>query len=337
MKIKYLLILWLAFFSACAAQKEDEPVVVSPSGTYINPSLRQSAPDPTVIRARDGMFYAYATEDVHNVPIFQSSDLMKWTQVGTAFTNSTRPTFLANGAVWAPDIRYINGKYVLYYSLSLWGEINNNGIGVATALTPVGPFTDQGSLVISKNVGVLNSIDQCYFEEDGHKYLIWGSFQGIYYIELADNGLKVKTGSNPIQMAGKAFEATYLYKHNNYYYLFASTGSCCEGLNSTYKTVVGRSNSFVGPYLDKNGNSMLNNACEVVIHGSNAFKGTGHNSGIITDDNGDDWIMYHAFDVAEVNAGRCLMLDKIIWVNDWPTVTEGIPSSSKVKGPVFKN
>jgi arabinan endo-1,5-alpha-L-arabinosidase len=191
--------------------------------------------------------------------------------------------------------------------------------------------------VISDNVGVLNSIDPCYFEEDGHKYLIWGSFQGIYYVELTDNGLKVKTGSTPVRIAGSAFEATYLYKHNDLYYLFASVGSCCEGVNSTYQTVVGRSTSLFGPYLDKNGNSMLDNAYEVVIHGSDAFKGPGHNSGIFTDEKGEDWIMYHAFSATEVNLGRCLMLDKIVWVDNWPTVKDGVPSSTKVQGPTFKN
>ena len=148
----------------------------------------------------------------------------------------------------------------MHYSLSKWGEYNNNGVGVATALSPNGSFTDLGSLVISKNIGVLNSIDQCYFEEDGHKYLIWGSFRGIYYIELSNSGLKVLNGSTPTQIVGTAFEGTYLYKHNNYYYyLFASTGTCCEGLNSTYKTVIGRPTTLFGPYVDKSGN-LMNNA-----------------------------------------------------------------------------
>lgn len=53
-----------------------------------------------------------------------------------------------------------------------------------------------------------------------------------------------------------------------------------------------------------------------MIHGSDAFKGTGHNSGLITDDKGDTWIMYHAYNVSNVNAGRCMMLNKITWTDD---------------------
>lgn len=338
-KITYLLILLLGFFYSCSNSGiDDAPLFGQAASTpYSNPSIRQSFPDPSVIKARDGFFYAYATEDVRNIPIFQSANLVNWTQVGTAFTGSSRPTFLSNGSLWAPDVQYVKGKYVMYYSLSSWGEIHKNGIGVATALNPAGPFTDQGSLLISENIGVLNSIDPCYFEEDGHKYLFWGSFQGIYYVELTDNGLKIKTGSTPVKIAGTAFEATYIHKHGDFYYLFASIGSCCEDLNSTYQTVVGRSTSLLGPYVDKNGKSMLDNAYEVVIRGSDAFKGPGHNSGIFTDEKGEDWIMYHAYKVSDPGLGRCMMLDKIRWTDNWPTVKDGVPSATKVQGPTFKN
>ena len=59
---------------------------------YCNPVLAKSTPDPTVIQAPDGMFYLYATEDIHNIPIYKSPDLVNWTFVGTAFTDATRPT-----------------------------------------------------------------------------------------------------------------------------------------------------------------------------------------------------------------------------------------------------
>ena len=90
---------------------------------YNNPVIKWSLPDPTVIKADDGYFYLYATEDTHNVPIYRSKDLVKWRYAGTAFTDATRPMdFVPNGGIWAPDINYINGQYVLYYSKSEWGK-----------------------------------------------------------------------------------------------------------------------------------------------------------------------------------------------------------------------
>lgn len=92
-----------------------------------------------------------------------------------------------------------------------------------------------------------NSIDPCFVEDNEKKYLFWGSFRGIYAIELSDDGLSLKPGAEKIQVAGTAYEGTYIHKRNGYYYLFASVGTCCEGLNSTYTTVVGRSKNLFIP------------------------------------------------------------------------------------------
>ena len=166
---------------------------------YNNPVIGRSVPDPTVIRAQDGYFYLYGTEDIHNVPIFRSKNLVKWLYAGTAFTDVTRPSMVPGGGIWAPDINYINGKYVMYYSMSVWGGLETCGIGVASADRPEGPFTDHGKLFISKEIGVLNSIDPFYIEDNGHKYLFWGSFRGVYGIELAEDGLSLKQGAQKKQ------------------------------------------------------------------------------------------------------------------------------------------
>ena len=80
---------------------------------YSNPIIYNNLPDPSVIKSKDGFFYLYATEDIRNVPIYRSLDLVNWIFVGTAFTEETRPHFLEKGMIWAPDINYINRKYVL--------------------------------------------------------------------------------------------------------------------------------------------------------------------------------------------------------------------------------
>jgi arabinan endo-1,5-alpha-L-arabinosidase len=171
-------------------------------------------------------------------------DLVHWDFAGTAFTQETRPTFEPKGGLWTPDINYIHDRYVLYYSMSVWGGEQTCGIGVAVADNPEGPFTDRGMMFRSNTIGVQNSIDQNYVEDNGRKYLFWGSFRGIYGIELTDDGLSVKPRAEKQQVSGTAYEGTYIHKRGKYYYLFASTGSCCEGLKSTYTTVVGRSENL---------------------------------------------------------------------------------------------
>ena len=297
---------------------------------YSNPVVPYSLPDPTVIKAADGYFYLYATEDIRHTPIHRSSDLVNWKLVGTAFSDSTRPSFEPKGGIWAPDINLIGGKYVMYYSMSVWGGEMTCGIGVAVSNKPEGPFTDRGKLFRSNEIGVQNSIDPFYIEDAGKKYLFWGSFHGIFAIELSTDGLTVKPGAVKQQIAGTAYEGTYILKKDAYYYLFASIGSCCEGVKSTYKTVVGRSDNLFGPYLNKEGKSMSENQHEILIHGNERFVGTGHNSEIVSDNAGKSWILYHAVDIAKPK-GRVLMLDEIVWKDRWPSVEGNSPSISWLK------
>lgn len=326
------------FFSAIACNsknKKGEPVTGSKDKYYSNPVINKSLPDPTIIKAQDGYFYLYATENTRNTPIYKSENLTDWTFIGTAFTNDTRPTFEPKGGLWAPDINFINGHYVLYYSMSVWGGEWTCGIGAAVADKPEGPFTDKGKLFRSNEIGVQNSIDQFYIEEDGKKYLFWGSFRGIYAIELSDDGLKVKDGAEKKQIAGTAFEGTYIHKRGKYYYLFASIGTCCEGVKSTYQLVAGRSETLFGPYYDKTGKDMMDNGYSLVIGSNDRFVGNGHCSEIVQDDKGNDWIFYHGIDKQNPQ-GRVLMLDQIKWdKQDWPYVENASPSLSSPK-PEFK-
>lgn len=218
--------------------------------------------------------------------------------------------------------------------MSVWGGEWTCGIGCAVADRPEGPFKDCGMMFRSNGIKVQNSIDPFYIEEDGKKYLFWGSFRGIYAIELSKDGLTVKAGATPVQIAGTAYEGTYIHKRGDYYYMFASIGSCCEGLKSTYTTVVGRSKQLMGPYVDKKGNRMLDNHHEVLIHKNESFVGTGHNSEIVTDEAGNDWVLYHAVSVKNPE-GRVLMLDRVSWKDGWPVVTGNAPSVSAEK-PNFK-
>lgn len=310
------------------------PMVVNGQEVYHNPVIDVSVPDPTVIKAQDGHFYLYGTENIRNLPIYRSDDLVNWTYLGTAFTDESRPKWNHKGNMWAPDINYFNGHYVLYYSKSEWGGEWTCGIGVATADKPDGPFTDHGAMFISKDIGVKNSIDQCFIEDNGHKYLFWGSFRGIYAIELSDDGLSVKEGAQKVQVSGTFMEASYVHKRDGYYYLFGSHGTCCEGLRSTYQVTYGRSKNLLGPYVDKEGRPLLENHYEVLLHGNENVAGPGHHAELVTDDNGDDWMLYHGYSRKDPDGGRVVWLDKVEWIDGWPHMQGSQPSTVSVK-PVF--
>lgn len=320
--------LLLILYAATDVNAKEDPV-------YFNPVINRSAPDPTVIRADNGTYYLYSTEDVRNLPIYKSNDLINWEFVGTAFTKETRPKMVPDGNLWAPDIQHVGDKYLLYYSKSKWGGEWECGIGVATATRPEGPFTDHGKLFLSNEIGVQNSIDPIYFNDNGKHYLFWGSFHGIYGIELSADALSVKKGAKPIQIAGSLTEGTNIFRHGDYYYLVGSAGSCCEGERSTYRVVMARSENLFGPYVDKNGESAMENHFSPLLTRSKEVIGPGHNANFVEDDAGQFWMLYHGFDASAPGEGRKVYLERILFDDEgWPKTLSGEPSES-AKAPVI--
>ena len=305
--------------------------------TNRQPVIDMSAPDPTVIRAEDGTFYLYATEDMRNVPIFHSANLVDWKLVGTAFTDNSRPKWLPKGGIWAPDIQRVGGKYHLYYAKSVWGGEWDAGIGVAVSNSPAGPFVDRGCMFTSKQIGIQNCIDPFYIEDGGKKYLFFGSFHGIYGVELTADGLHVKQGAKPREVAGTFMEATYIRRRGGYYYLFGSTGTCCEGARSTYRITIGRSKSLFGPYVDKAGQRLLDNHYNILLDKDDSVLGPGHNAGLITDDAGHDYMFYHGFKASDPDAGRVVWLSRIVWTDGWPSVMMEKDSQKNKIVPVIKS
>ena len=305
--------------------------------TNRQPVIDMSAPDPTVIRAEDGTFYLYATEDMRNVPIFHSANLVDWKLVGTAFTDNSRPKWLPKGGIWAPDIQRVGGKYHLYYAKSVWGGEWDAGIGVAVSNNPAGPFVDRGYMFTSKQIGIQNCIDPFYIEDGGKKYLFFGSFHGIYGVELTADGLHVKQGAKPREVAGTFMEATYIRRRGGYYYLFGSTGTCCEGARSTYRITIGRSKSLFGPYVDKAGQRLLDNHYNILLDKDDSVLGPGHNAGLITDDTGNDYMFYHGFKASDPDAGRVVWLSRIVWADGWPSAMMEKDSQKNETVPVIKS
>ena len=305
-------------------------------GFYANPVRKASSADPTVLEGPDGYFYLTHTETHGRLSLKRSKDLVKWEDRSDIFYPGKRPSFVTKGSIWAPDLNRIGNRFVVYYSMSTWGGIHEAGIGRGIADTLEGNWKDLGKLFISKEIGVTNSIDPFFISDGGGNYLFWGSFHGIYCIGLNADGTGIADGAHPIRIAGNAYEGTYILKKGAYYYLFASTGSCCEGMRSTYTTVVGRSTALTGPYVDRSGRPMLENHHETVLSGNGEFAGPGHNAEIVTDNDGSTWMLYHSYWGQMPFDGRMLMLDRILWdEQEWPYIKSGGKPSFVSRKPRF--
>ncbi|HEX2182408.1 MAG TPA: family 43 glycosylhydrolase [Rubrobacteraceae bacterium] len=348
LRILGLVVLALVLLSSSAGHAQET------AGTYTNPVSKTFADtfaDPAVIKGKDGYWYAYGTTDplregertYHTIPISRSKDLVDWTYVGDAFNAFNRPSWAApDGNLWAPDIRYIDGRYYMYYVVTqttVTDEPNDNAIGVATASTPAGPWTDSGDPVVEPRRGSGNpgdfkwTFDPSQFtDSDGKRYLYYGSYYGgIFVTELSEDG--TETVGEPTMVAlDNRYEGAYVVKHDGYYYLFASSANCCAGPTTGYSVYVGRSESPRGPFVDREGVSMTESRVGgtiVVTPNGNKWVGTGHNA-IVTDLSGEDYFVYHAIDRADpyldepygINE-RPMLLDRLDWIDGWPTVRGG--------------
>lgn len=356
-KVKILPLYLVIWFGSCVSLSTKDSSGMKELGKegeryYSNPVFEPILADPTVLKdPNSGYFYVVGTEDDWGdgqgrqlMPILRSVDLVTWEHLGNAFTS--KPSWKSSGGLWAGDLTYIDDKYFLYYSYSIWAD-PNPAIGLAIADTPEGPYVDHGKLFFSDEIGVPNSIDPFYMEENGKKYLFWGSYnsddnQGTYGIPLSNDGKSVPDFSKKVKIAAGDFEAVTIHKKGGYYYFIGSKGGCCDGANSTYNVRVARSKSLFGPYLDKNGRDIRDrDNGTLILTGNSKFAGPGHNSRIFTDDNGRDWMLYHGIlkSNAKVSSGasrRSLMLDEVIWEDEWPKIINQQPSSEPIEAPYFR-
>jgi arabinan endo-1,5-alpha-L-arabinosidase len=331
----------------------------APGPTYTNPVSRDFADtfaDPAVVRGPDGWWYAYGTSDPlrsgertpHLVPTARSADLVTWSYVNDAFSAANRPSWAAEGAaLWAPDVRQVGNRWLMYYVVTqttVTPGPNDNAIGVATAPTPTGPWTDSGAPVVAPRPGGSGNADDFRWTydpahlvaADGRQYLYYGSYYGgIYAVELTPDGLR--TTGEPTQVAiDNRYEGAYVVPHDGWYYLFASSSNCCAGPVTGYSVFTGRSRSPLGPFLDARGQALTasrTGGTIVVTPNGNRWVGTGHNA-VVTDPAGQDWLAYHAIDRDApyldepfgINR-RPMLLDRLDWVRGWPVVRAGAYAS----------
>ncbi|WP_445263733.1 arabinan endo-1,5-alpha-L-arabinosidase [Rhodohalobacter sp. 8-1] len=120
------------------------------------------------------------------------------------------------------------------------------------------------------------------------------------------------------QSESGAIEAPFIFKKGDYYYLFVSWDRCCRGVNSTYKVVVGRSESITGPYLSKTGQRMDYGGGSIVVKGNDEYAAVGHNS-VYTFD-GTDYLVAHGYDLSDEGRSKLVILEVTWDDDDWPVV-----------------
>lgn len=337
--------------SGSGASPPDENLLAH--ATYTNPVLDADFPDPTVLRAPDGFYYAYGTQSWRddrwiNIQVARSADLVQWHCLGDALPEKPKWAETTQD-FWAPSVIHDGERYLMYYSATpdvCHEPERGHCLAVATATSPEGPFVDMG-LPLLLGMG-FEYIDPMAYDDPatGKRLLYWGSgFQPIKVQELADDRISFAPGSVPTDLVwpnGKkgAFprlvEAAWMIHRDDFYYLFYSGDNCC-GPDAEYGVMVARSPSPTGPF------ETLEEARGVphslMLFKSERWLAPGHNS-IVTDKAGEAWMIYHAIDVNrpretqdhDVNSRRILLIDRIQWRDGWPFI--GTPSEEPQSAPL---
>jgi arabinan endo-1,5-alpha-L-arabinosidase len=317
---------------------------------YANPVIDGDFPDPSLLRAPDGSYYAYATQTKHgdkwvNIQIARSNDLTHWRQLGDALA---KPAWASKTQdFWAPHVIRAGKRYIMYFSAKpdISDERHGLCLGVATANSPGGPFRDIGH-PLQCGAGFVN-IDPMEFDDPatGKHLLYWGSgFEPIRVQELAPDMVSFVPGSSPRELVSPApgrtnfpvlVEGSWMIRRGGYYYLFYSGDNCC-GPKANYAVMVARSKNATGPF--ETFEQATGKPHSIVLEKNDRWIAPGHNS-IVTDRSGRDWIVYHAVDVRrprenagdELNTRRVMLIDPVEWRNGWPAI--GGPSSGPRKAP----
>lgn len=324
--------------------------------TFANPVLDADFPDPTVIRASDGFYYAYATQSERdgrmvNIQVARSPDLVSWQYLGDALP--TKPSWASQTQdFWAPHVLGQDQRYFMYYSAKPDAALKDDKKGlclaVATAASPAGPFIDMGR-PLQCGEGFVN-IDPMVFDDPatGKRLYYWGSgFQPIRVQELGPDNMSFAPGSTPTDLVWPnpekdqfpvLVEGPWVIKRGDYYYMFYSGDNCC-GPKANYAVMVARSRSATGPFERL---ELANGTPHsIILQKGDHWFAPGHNS-IVTDAAGDDWIVYHAVDSRrprakasdDVNTRRIMLIDRIVWRDGWPYAAG--PTSAPQPAPRIK-
>ena len=295
MKARISLIIAAAFISVAASAQIGKPFIH----------------DPSTIAECDGKYYTFGTGSGGLI----SEDGWSWE------SGAVRP-----GGGAAPDVLKIGDRYLVGYSATGGGLGGGHAGRILVmwnkTLDPNSPdfkYSDPIEVAHSEMDEDCDAIDIGLFLDPttGRLWCTYGTYFGaIRMVELdPKTGERVK-GNIEKDVAIDCEASTMIY-HNGWYYLLGTHGTCCDGVNSTYNIVCGRSRNVTGPFYDNMGRDMMAGGGKMVIAAENRRIGAGHFGRTIITEGVEKMSLHWEADMDQ--SGRSVLaIRPIVWVNDWP-------------------
>jgi beta-xylosidase len=281
-----------------------------------NPVLSGFHPDPSICRVGEdyylvcSSFVCSSFEYFPGVPVFHSSDLVRWTQIGNVLD---RPGQLrlagakSSGGIYAPTLRHHDGRFHLIVT-----NVSGQGNILVTATDPAGPWSDPVPLP-----GVPGIDPDLAWDEDG---TCWCTVAGVSQVRLdletgrtLDEPRRVWSGTP----GAKAPEAPHLYRIGEYWYLMIAEGGTERG----HAVSIARAAAPDGPFEPCPANPILTHRST-----EHPVQNTGH-ADLVQGPDGSWWMVllgvrpgggtpgWHVL-------GRETFLVPVTWVDGWPVVGE---------------
>jgi len=267
--------------------------------------------DPSTIAECDGKYYTFGTGGGGLI----SEDGWTWN------SGAERP-----GGGAAPDVLKIGDRYLVIYGATGGGLGGGHNGRILTmwnkTLDPKSPdfkYTDAIEVASSDGMEDADAIDPGLLLDPttGRLWASYGTYFGfIRIIEIDPNTGKRVAGNKEKDIAIDC-EATDLIYRDGWYYLLGTHGTCCDGVNSTYNIVVGRSKQVTGPYIDNVGRDMLQGGGKMVIAAGDRVVGPGHFGRTIIDEGVEVMSCHYEADFDQ--GGRSVLgIRPLLWKNGWP-------------------
>ena len=267
--------------------------------------------DPSTIAECDGKYYTFGTGGGGLI----SEDGWTWN------SGAQRP-----GGGAAPDAIKIGDRYLVGYSATGGGLGGGHAGRILVmwnkTLDPESPdfkYSDPIEVAHSEVDEDCDAIDIALFLDPttGRLWCTYGTYFGAIRIVELDPKTGERMPGNIEKDVAIDCEASDLIYHNGWYYLLGTHGTCCDGTNSTYNIVCGRSRNVTGPFVDNMGRDMMAGGGKMVAAAEHRRIGAGHfGRTIITE--GVEKTSFHWEADMDLSGRSTLAIRPLLWVNDWP-------------------
>jgi alpha-N-arabinofuranosidase len=299
---------------------------------FRNPVIAGFHPDPSIVRVeRDYYLVTSSFAYFPGLPIFHSTDLVNWKQIGHALTRRSQLT-LENGqgisrGIFAPTLRFHDGFFYIITT-----DVDGAGNFYITAGDPAGPWSDPVRLPEIKGID-----PDLFFDDDGRVYIthngepdgpaLYDGHRAIWMWEYDMEARKVIPGSGKVIVNGGVdlakepiwIEAPHIYRINGWYYL-----SCAEGGTADqHSQVIFRTRSLDEPFVAYANNPVLTQR-DLDPERPDPITSTGH-ADLVQTAEGQWWAVFlgiRPYDRSFHNTGRETFLLPVRWQDEWPVILD---------------